>query len=371
MLKFRKALYAILALVAGTYMVSSGLDFPAAKAGNLVLQGGPRVFDGSGPPPTGDWADVFVSDVANIGPPLAVNGQRVGIEVGGSFATLSQQLTTANGATMDIVAGGSFDGAENAVRLFPPTTCVGWPTSNDPGPCDDEHNAEYAAWLRNLDLWNNASTNIAQMNVRILVYYGTRYFDLAPNAKSWGLTATSALTPGGGAVNNRSGYFDNRDAGWSSFKFPLVTAGTAGVYCNPYDPDSFHIDSCPDANKLYSIGSSANHAASPPRTGGEWICIEQVFDTRQNRGNANGLMKVVVWTRDGVVSGRTISGPLSHNFLWDFAMQYINGFEGLGFYFNAAGTANANNFVMWSHVTFAANMANTNALIGPPPGFLQ
>lgn len=306
-----------------------------------------------------DWADVYISDVSTIGPALATDGQTVGIEVGGSFTGLSQQLTSGNGATMDIVSGGSFDGNENAVRIYPPTATVG---SGD---------AEYAAWLRFLDLWDDANNDIAQVNFRVLVYYGPRYFDLAPNAKSWGFQAQTVLATSGGDGNNRSGVFDNRQAGWSNWKFPFVTVETFSIYCNPYDSGNFHIDDCVDTEKLIEIrGGSPNHSASPPQTGGEWICFEHIFDTRQNRGNANGLVKLLVWTRDGLVSEREVSGPLTHNGSWSFSARYIYTFEGLGFYFNDAGTANADNYVMFSHATFAANMTNTDTLIGPPPGFV-
>jgi hypothetical protein len=307
----------------------------------------------------GEWADTYISDVSTIGTALATDGQTVGVEVGSNFTGLSQQLTEGNGATMDIVTGGSFDGGENAVRIYPPTATVG---SGD---------AEYACWLRFLDLWDSANNDIAQMNFRVLMYHGPRYHDLAPTAKSWGFQAQTVLATSGGDGNNRSGVFDNYEPEiWTAWRYPYVTVETFSIYGNPYDAGDFHIDETPDANKLIEIrAGSPNHSASPPQTGGEWICFEHVFDTRQDRGNANGRVKLLAWTRDGLVSGRYIDGPLTHGGNWSFDARYIYTFEGLGFYFNEAGSAHADNYVMFSHATFAANMG-INDLIGPPPGFV-
>src|SRR5687767_995901 len=86
----------------------------------LVNQSGPRCYGCTGSVAASEWADVYITDVANIGTQLATAGRKVGVEVGSNFTGLSQQLSAGNGATMDIVAGGSFDGQENAVRIYPP-----------------------------------------------------------------------------------------------------------------------------------------------------------------------------------------------------------------------------------------------------------
>jgi hypothetical protein len=142
----------------------------------------------------GDWADTFITDVDDIGAALATDGQRVGITVGSSFTGLGQEITPGNGATMEIRTSGSFDGLENAVRLYPPTALVG-------------ANAQYAAWLRNLDIWNGGAKSIYQMNLRLLARFGPRYFDLAPDAKCWGFQNSTTLGVG---ENNRLGVFDHR-----------------------------------------------------------------------------------------------------------------------------------------------------------------
>jgi hypothetical protein len=310
----------------------------------------------------GDWADLFVTNVttASNWSPLGTPGQSVGVEVGSTFTGLGQQLTSGNGATMDIVIGGSFDGLENAVRIYPPTACIG-------GPCDDLHNAEYAAWLRNLNLWNNGTINIAQINVRWLQYFGSTYYSNAPTAKIGGVFAQDVLTATPDAGSLRQAIWETQDTlNWTPYKY-WGTTSTSIMYL-----PGFFIDSQPDTAKLMQIGPSPSHSNNPPRVGGEWVCFEQVVDLRQNRGNANGMNKLMLSTRDGVVAGRFIQSDANWGDNWDFSHIYVDGWEGLGFYYNKAGTADVNNYTMFSHVTFAANMA-INETIGCEniPGFLQ
>lgn len=329
------------------------LLLPAIALAGLITQSGPRLFVSGGE--SGEWADTYVTDVANIGTALMTDGQTVGIEIGSTFTGLGQSLTPGNGATMEIVSGGSFDGAENAVKIFPPTNCIG-------GPCDDDHNAEYAGFATGLDVWNDAAHDIKQINIRVLVYYGPRYYDLAPPAKSWGIQVQTVLSTSGGDGNNRIGTFDYRDPGYTNWKYPYQIIEGVQTFCNPRE-GSF-IEDCPAANKLIEIRGSANHAASPPQTGGEWVCFEQVIDVSQSRGNADGLHRLLISTRDGVVSDRELTAPLSINVDWNFTPQYVYLFEGFGFYFNRAGTADADNYIMFSHPTLAVNMANSSTLIG-------
>lgn len=331
-MRFAKALIALL--------------FPALAFAGLITQSGPRHFTSAAA--SGEWADVYITDVGDIGDALATDGQTVGIEVGSDTGLLSVQVSDGSGGAITIVSGGSFDGAENAVKMVPPNSGLG---------------DQYSAWLRNLDIWNNATHSVAQMNFRVLVYYGPRYYDLAPNAKSWGFQIQTVLSTSGGDGNNRAGVFDLRDTNWSTWRYPYATVTTVPIFCNPVQ--GVFIEECPNSNKILEIRSSSpSHAASPPQTGGEWVCFEHVVDVRQNRGNANGLVRLLVSTRDGVVSDRYIEAPLTHDSGWDFAAQYIYAFEGLGFYYNQNGTANADNYVLYSHATFAANMANTSTLIG-------
>lgn len=337
-------------------MLASILPPPAANAG-LITTAGVR-YHSSAPdpdPPTGDWADVKITNVSAIGSALMTDGQTVGITVGASFTGLSQQLTSGNGATMDVVAGDSFDGQENTVRIFPPTVLVGG-------------EGQYASWLRNLDIWNNASHDIAQLNVRWLQYNGPRYFDLASTAKISGVFAQDSFTPAGGA--KRQAVWEAQDAqNWSPYKYWGTTSNSTQYY------PGGGIDTFPDSQKLLQLAGAPSHALNPPRIGDEWVCLEQVVDLRQDRGNANGMNKLMLHTRDGVVNGRFIQAVANWDqgaIPWSFTYRYISGFEGLGFYFNRAGTANAGNYVKFSHVTFAANMG-INERIGCEniPGFIQ
>ncbi len=310
---------------------------------------GDRRYSAGPPDPVGPWADVFITDIADIGPELAADGVTVGITVGSSFTGLGQQLTSGNGATMDIVTGGSFDGEENAVRIYPPTTLV-------------SGEGQYASWLRNINLWSSGSTNIAQINFRWLHYYGTTYFSHAAPTKVTGFWCQDSLSSPG--VPRRQGLWETQDTvNWTPYKYMGTTSNSVQYY-----PGAF-IDSVPDSSKLMRIGGSQISSNSPPQFGGSWVCYEMAVDLRQNRGNAFGMNKIVCWTRDGVVSARSIQSPCNWDPPWSFTYQYIETFEGLGFYWNVVGTANANNYLMHSHATFAANMAY-DALIGPPPGFL-
>lgn len=335
------------------------LLFPTLALAGLITQSGPKLFVSSGEP--GEWADTYVTDIDDFGPALT-NGTIVGFTVGTDFTGSGQQLTVESGATMDIVAGGSFDGAENVVRIYPPTQCTN-------GPCGDDSNAGYASFLRNVDVWNVATRDVKQINIRALVYFGPRYYDLAPNAKNWGVQVQTVLSMSGGDGNNRIGTFDHRDPGYTNWKYLYEIVEGVATYCNPREGG--FIEECPQANKLIELRGSSNHAASPPQSGGEWLCIEQVIDVSQSRGNANGLHRLMVSTRDGVVNQREVVAPLNVNGDWSFTSQYIYLFEGFGFYFNFAGTADTDNYVLYSHPALAVNMTDTDTLIGCPPGYFE
>lgn len=300
----------------------------------------------------GDWADTFITDVADLAAALATPGLRVGIDVGSTFTGLGQTITSGNGATMEIRTGGSFDGLENAVRLYPPTALVG-------------ENAQYAGWLIGTDLWNGGANSIIQMNLRALVRYGPRYFDLAPDAKCWGFQNSTTLGVG---QNNRLGVFDHRQPVWNNWKYPYNTIETTPNFHNPPTTGSLDSDPSGDVNKLIEIRGSANHGANPPQTGNEWLQFDTMFDLSRVRGNADGIHRLRVRSRDGLVN-RVLPTPLNHEPSWDFDTLYSYLFEGLGFYFNTAGTAHADNWVEWSHVTFAANMDVSDEEMDLVPGF--
>jgi len=176
----------------------------------------------------------------------------------------------------------------------------------------------------------------------------------------------------GGDENNRLGVYDIYDPLYSSYRYPYLICGGIGAFYNPPvygPPDKWNfVDSGPDDTKLCQIGGSSNHALTPPRSNGEWICFEHMFDLRRNRGNADGIHKVRMTWRDG--TERELVYPLNWDEGWDFDAQYCYKFEGLGFYFNTAGTANANNYVIDCDPVFAANM-DSDEWIGPPADWLE
>ena len=329
-----------------------------SKAWDLPVEGGRRYSNQSEPPP-GAWADIIIDDIEDLAAGLAIDGQTVGLRVGNDFTGLNQNLTPGNGATMSIVtagSGGSYNGLENGVRINPPTALVG-------------ENADYAGWGGNSNLWNTGSKDIYQMNFRAYRFYGSTYATMAPPAKCWGFTNSTVLGPGGDE-NNRIGVYDNYDPGWSTYRYPLVIAAGGPGYYNPpvyADPPTIpdawiFIDSGPDNTKLCQIGGSTNHALTPPRTNAEWVCCESMFDLRRDRGNPDGIHRLKFTWSDG--TERILEYPLNWDIGWDFATRYCFGFEGIGFYWNTAGTADANNYIIDTMPTFAANMAE-DAWIGP------
>lgn len=296
-------------------------------------------------PPSGDWADVFV-DADGVQAALATDRAIVGVR-GDTLSDFNPRLSSGNGATLDYIAAASFDGQEPAIEMRPPTALVG----------DD---ADYASIL-DTRLDRSGAANIAQLNFRWLAYYGPQYHSLAPNAKVTGMMlGSNPADPD--TYTARIGIFDNKLSGYLVW---AVTSGTTQTYYNP--PDGYHPGDGTAANLMAQLSQTINHGNSPPRVGQEWLCFEMVVDARRNRGNADGMNRLVMTARDG--TQRELVIPLDWDAGWNFSNQYIGIFEGLGFYFNTAGTANADNYVRWSHCAFSANL-DSDELIGPPPGFL-
>lgn len=330
-----------------------------SKVWDLPVVGGRRYSDQS-EPPEGDWADLIITDIADLGAGLATDGQTVGLRVGSNFTGLGQVLTPGNGATMSIVSsgsGGSYNGLENGVRINPPTILI-------PG---DPPQAEYAGWAATSDIWSGGTKDIYQMNFRVYRFYGTTYHDMAPPAKCWGFTNSTMLGPGGDE-NNRIGVYDQYEPLWSIYRYPLIIAGGGVGYYNPPVPGWFFVDSGPDTTKMMQIGGTTNHALSPPRTNGEWVCFESMFDLRRDRGNPNGIHRLIATWRDGTT--RSLEYELNWDEGWDFATRYCFGFEGIGFYWNEAGTADANNYIIDTMPVWVANEAES-FLIGPDADFLE
>lgn len=299
----------------------------------------------------GDLADVYV-DFAGIGPALATDGQIVGV-TGTDTADYGAFVTVGNGGAVTLVSGGAFDG-DDCIKLVPP--------DDDFGGGD----AQYVSILRGANIWDDGDNDIGTINFRFLFRMATRYIDLASSPKWFSFGVASTL---GGARNDRVASFEQYWAP-STGRVICVTADEVQEYHNPHITDVYSPDG-DDTRKLCIIrNGSANHSNDPPILGQEWVCIECQIDTRQDRGNPNGRNKIKIWTRDGVVNGQSLEIELTYDSGWNFTDQFISELEGLGWYFNDAGTANANNYIEYSHFVFSANR-DKDDFIGPPPGFLE
>jgi len=351
-------------------LCSALIAIACADAGVIVQSGSGQCFNCTTGGSSGSWADVFVTNVTGVAPELATDGRKVGVRAT-NLSNLGQALTSGNGASLSIVTNGSFDGAENAVRLNPPTTLV-------------SGEGQYAGIFNGLDLWGNGSKDIAQMNFRWLQYYGSTYYNQSGAAKLSGYKLGPTLTPGGGSPA-RTGVWENWDTAWTDWKYISITSNTVQVYAfpalgaPPLDAltQGEGIDSSPDTSKLYQMRGSANHAANPPIIGGEWVCYEFIVDARQDRGNANGRIQLLITTRDGVLNAKQLITDVNRDHgehpgganPWDYANRYIATLEYLGGYWGGkVGTGDANAYTMYSHMTFAANMT-INQRIGCPTGF--
>lgn len=298
---------------------------------------------------SGDWADVFVTH-SDVGPELAADGVIVGLR-GTTTSDYGSRVTAGNGGAITRIANDSFDGLEDSLKLDPPDTIMG-----------GSGNAEYVGICNGTDLWDAGANTIRQMNFGFCYYVGSRFIDLAAQPKMTGFLMAPSL---GAATDSRAAIFEGR---FSTYRIMGATANTVQSYHEPEDGYSpFDGDA---NNELARWTTSANHSATPPRIGQEWVYIEQEVDCRQDRGNANGRNRIYIWTRDGVVAGRYLDIPLSWDAGWSFANNdFIATFEYLGGYWNDAGTANADSFCKYSHVKYSANRA-VGDYMGPPPGFL-
>lgn len=323
--------------------------FAVTTAGaGLITQSGSRCHGCSagGGGEGGEWADVYVT-TDEVGPELATDGRIVGIR-GTTVEDYALTLTPGNGASVTRLPLSSFDSAEDAIEMIPPSNAT----------------AQYAG-IMNTGLGAGVGgLTIRQLNWRFLVYFGSTWWSHSPNSKFTGVLM-SATNSSPGDAPKRAAIFDQR---WSpptpAQKVLAVTYGTTQSY---HEPDS-GVDAGDEEDKLVYIRSSANHSNDPPIIGPEWICMEQVVTTPGYNGQTDGRNKLYVTTRDGVVNAASLDIPFSYAGDYDPSKIYITALEYLGGYFNDGGTADANNFVMFSHVALASNMG-ADEVIGCPPGF--
>ena len=338
----------------------AGKDFKLATGSPCLTgssSGGPQGcyitgLEIMGPRYASNWADVFVAH-DDAGPEFDTDGQIVGVR-GTTLAHYGERITAGNGASNVLIPGGSWDGVENAVQLFPPDTVMG-----------GSGNAEYAGIFHGTDLDNGGTKAVNQANFGVCLFFGPRAYDL--NGSKF--TGFQMVPTVGGSPNNRSAIFSGYYATDDVYVMG-ITAATVQAYDNP--PTGYSADTATAANRLCHIKTTAaqNHAASPPVLGQEWFYLEQMVAPEQNGTNANGRAEVRIWTRDGVVSGRSLVIPLNWDGGWSFANnRYVSFFEYLNGYFNIAMTPHADNWIKASHGRFAVNKT-LNSFMGPPPGFL-
>lgn len=294
------------------------------------------------------WADMY-GNAAGIAAGISVDGRRYGVR-GTDLSAWGPYQTSGNGGQLFYRAAQSFDGAEPVIECRPPTLI------------EQSYNTILGGPIHRGGL-----NNIKQINFRWLEYIGPRYWDMStglrPKWSGFFISASQSTE----LNSNRVGIFDapNNTTGTV---YPCVTAATVQTY--NYPPEGYNVNVGADSTKLIAIRGTNNHSLNAPQTGGgEWICFEQVVDCMQTRGNPFGRHELRVWTRDRAANGRFLRIPLNWDGGWNFARQFIYSAEGLGAYYNGTATAHADNYKLWSHCTFAANMG-IDDLIGPPPGFL-
>lgn len=294
----------------------------------------------------GDWEDVTVG-YSDLGEELATSNRKVRMDLSGS--DYGAYVDEVNGASATQLLTGAFDGSA-AIELRPQTGTTGNPQNT------------YVAIAAGADLWNGGTTDVGQSTVGFCAYWGSRYIDLAATAKVTGFVGAQSL---GGETNGSASRTAMFELVYEGRRIFSITATTVTSYHQPVS--GIFPEDGPDADKPVMLGTTINHANNPPLVGQEWLYFEQQVDYRRNAGNADGRNRVDIWARDGYLGYFEI--PLTHRADWDFTYDQIAFFEYLGGLFNNPSTANADNFMRFSHVIFSNNRAKDDR-IGPPPGFL-
>jgi hypothetical protein len=350
-----KPLAAILWLLSIVALVAAVPTTDAA----LITQSGARYYTQAGGGGGGEWADVYTTS-SGLGAALATDEQIVGLRGVNTSEYGAFVGPNPNGGSITLIADCSFDG-EDCIELVPPDECQ----SSVDCPNPELDNAGYVTILNGVNITNGGTHAISQINIRFLFNMGSRYVDLASGPK-W-LCVQAYTAPNNGSPNNRACLFEGYVSAFSG-RVIGVTSDETQNYHEPIVPDCWSAD-CGTANqKILITRATANHGGSPAVTGaGEWICIEMEWDVSTTNGNPDGRNKVYIDTRDGVIS-RTSSIPLDYEPSWNYAIDSIAVIEGLGWYWNVDGVANADNKILYSHVAVSANR-EPDERIGCPPGF--
>lgn len=299
--------------------------------------------------PSPDWEDVAV-EYSDMPAELATDGRKVRLDITGS--DWGVQVDSVNGASVTRVVGGAFDGTD-CIRIVPPSGST--PNANQ----------TYACILRNLDLTNGGTKNVARATLGFCVKYGSRYFDLGETAKVTGILPSQTIGGSTSAATRAAIYEDYRDLGASDFRRCfMIVCGGVGEFYEP--PQGGYQGEHADADLLMLLGSTINHANNPPLVGSEWLYFEQNVDFRQDGSNANGRNRFDVWSRTGYIG--YLSVPLTSRADWDFSYQYGNLVEYIGGLWNDPATADANCYLDVSHPIVSVNRT-WGQTINPPADF--
>jgi hypothetical protein len=272
-----------------------------------------------------------------------------------------RRVTPNNGCSVTVEAGAGFGGTAGIRVVLPDAFPNG----------DPEGNAEYCGFASGAPL-TAGGVEVAQLNVRYALFIGSGY------AAAMNGDGPKAIIPyvtdasGNEGLNSRPMVFwgSGVEHGGTLYGAIGVTEGTVQSY---QEPETDYWPLGPGFDALY-FGPGPDHAGTTtlgtPVIGDEWVVIEHHFDLRRDHGNPDGLNRLFVWTRDGVLAGSMLDIPLTWDGGHEFEGDRFSGFDGLGYYWNLPGVRTADDHVIYSHVTFAANRASDDP-IGPPAGFLE
>ncbi|NVB81104.1 MAG: hypothetical protein HOV81_22095 [Kofleriaceae bacterium] len=284
-------------------------------------------------------------------------------ELDPSTGDYGRRVTDGNGCAVTVEPTGGFGGAPG-IRLVSPDTLIGGPDGN----------AEYCGFAGGANLWSDATVDIAQLNVRYMLYVGPGY---APSNAGGGPKAfipyvMNALDVQAEPMrSSRPMTFWGNNIGAPMSPEHAAVGVTDATVASYQEPESEGWPVGPGRDALY-FGPSPDHTGATtsgtPVVGDEWVCIEHEMDLRQDRGNPNGINRLWVWTSDGVLAGAVMDIPLSWHAEHDFTGRYFGPLDGLGYYWNTAARRLPDDHLIYSHVAFSANRTPGDP-IGPPPGF--
>jgi hypothetical protein len=288
---------------------------------------------------------------------LSVAGRVFEMDLAASYGL---RVTAGNGCAVTSEATIGFGGARG-VRVIPPDQLIGGAGGN----------SEYCGFASGAPL-SRGGVEVGSINIRYAMFVGRGFADAT--AAGGG---PKAIIPFVVDAQGNEGYSSRPMVFWgghvehagTNYGAIGVTEGTVQSYQEPED-DYFPAGAGRDA--IY-FGPAPDHAGTAtdgtPVVGDEWIVVEHEWDLRRDRGNANGLNRLYVWTRDGMVDGRILDIPLTWDGNHEFEGDRFASLDGIGYYWNQPAVRTVNDHLIYSHVAFAANRP-TGQPIGPPPGFL-